>query len=153
MSCSSLATVLCVLRLSCVSQKTQTNRKEDEQVENSLRQPCDLVSRTEVLRCCSQHREAAVRNQKICRRRKVHGCRKADVKGIQGRTHRILVSSQKNHLYDQIQLTSKTPLHSVLFQVSAITNFNIFSSTILLSDACMCQRQWPSNDRSDASII
>ena len=84
-SCSSLATVLCALRLSCVSQKTQTNRKENEQVENSLRQPCDLVFRTEVLRCCSQHREAAVRNQKICRRRKVHGCRKADVKGIQGR--------------------------------------------------------------------
>ena len=61
--------------------------------------------------------------------------------------------SQKYHLYDQIQLTSKTPLHSVLFQVSAITNFNIFSSTLLLSDACMCQRQWLSNDRSDASII
>ena len=58
----------------------QTNRKENEHVENSLRQPCDLVFRTAVLRCCSQHREAAVRNQEICRPRPVHGCRKADVK-------------------------------------------------------------------------
>ena len=68
-SCSSLAAALCVLRLSYVFQKTQTNRKENEYVENSLRQPCDLVFRTAVLRCCSQHREAAVRNQEICRHR------------------------------------------------------------------------------------
>ena len=68
-SCSSLSAALCVLRLPYVSEKTQTNRKENEHVENSLRQPCDLVFRTAVLRCCSQHREAAVRNQEICRRR------------------------------------------------------------------------------------
>ena len=79
-SCSSLATALCVLRLPYVSRKMQTNRKENEHVENSLRQPCDLVFRTAVLRCSILHREAAVRNQEICRRRKVHGCRKADVK-------------------------------------------------------------------------
>ena len=79
-SCSSLATALCVLRLSYVSQKTQTNRKENEHVENLLWQPCDLVFRTTALRCCSQHREAAVRNQEMCRLRQVHGCRKADVK-------------------------------------------------------------------------
>ena len=68
-SCSSLATALCVLRLSYVSQKTKTNRKENEHVENSLRQPCDLVFRTAVLRCSILHLEAAVRNQEICRRR------------------------------------------------------------------------------------
>ena len=66
-SCSSLATALCALRLSYVFQKTKTNRKENEHVENSLRQPCDLVFRTTVLRCCLQHREAAIRNQEICR--------------------------------------------------------------------------------------
>ena len=59
-SCSSLATALCVLRLSYVSQKTQTIRKENEHVENSLRQPCNLVFRTAVLRRCAQYREAAV---------------------------------------------------------------------------------------------
>ena len=52
-SCGSLK---CALRLSYVFQKTQTNRKENEHVENLLRQPCDLVFRTAVLRCCSQHR-------------------------------------------------------------------------------------------------
>ena len=62
-SYSSLAAALCVLQLSYVFQKTQTNRKENEHVENSLRQPCDLVFRTAVLRCCSQQSEAAVRNQ------------------------------------------------------------------------------------------
>ena len=60
---------LCVLRLSYISQKTQINRKENGHVENSLWQPCDLGFRMAVLRCCSQHREAAVRNQDICRRR------------------------------------------------------------------------------------
>ena len=68
-SCISLATALCVLRLSYVTQKTQTNRKENEHVENSLRQPCDLVFRTAVLRCSILHLEAAVRNHEICRRR------------------------------------------------------------------------------------
>ena len=67
-SCSSLATALCVLRLTYVSQKTQTNRKENEHVENSLRQPCDLVFRTAVLRRSILHLGAAVRNQEICRR-------------------------------------------------------------------------------------
>ena len=93
-SCSSLATALCVLRLSYVSQKTQTNRKENEHVENLLRQPCDLAFRTAVLRCCSQHREAAVRNQEICRRSKVHGCRKADVKQAYYRLPTLSVSPQ-----------------------------------------------------------
>ena len=78
-SCSSLAAALCVLRLSYTSQKTQANRKENEHVENSLRQPCDLVFRTAVLRCSILHREAAARNPEICRRGQVHGCRKADV--------------------------------------------------------------------------
>ena len=78
-SCSSLAAALCVLRLSYTSQKTQANRKENEHVENSLWQPCDLVFRTAVLRCSILHREAATRNQEICRRGQVHGCRKADV--------------------------------------------------------------------------
>ena len=41
----------------------QTNRKENEHVENSLRQLCDLVFRTAVSQRCSQHREAAVRNK------------------------------------------------------------------------------------------
>ena len=36
-SCSSLAAALCVLQLLCISQKTQTNRKENEHVENLLR--------------------------------------------------------------------------------------------------------------------
>ena len=71
--------VLCVLRLPYTSQKTQANRKENEHVENSLRQPCDLVFRTAVLRCSILHREAAARNPEICRRGQVHGCRKADV--------------------------------------------------------------------------
>ena len=78
-SCSSLAAALCVLRLSYTSQKTQANRKENEHVENSLRQPCDLVFRTAVLRCSILHREAAARNPEICPRGQVHGCRKADV--------------------------------------------------------------------------
>ena len=77
-SCSSLAAALCVLRLSYTSQKTQANRKENEHVENSLRQPCDLVFRTAVLRCSILHREAAARNPEICRRGQVHGCRKDD---------------------------------------------------------------------------
>ena len=71
--------VLCVLRLPYTSQKTQANRKENEHVENSLRQPCDLVFRTAVLRCSILHREAVARNPEICRRGQVHGCRKADV--------------------------------------------------------------------------
>ena len=78
-SCSSLAAALCVLRLSYTSQKTQANRKENDHVENSLRQPCDLVFRTAVLRCSILHREAAARNPENCRRGQVHGCRKADV--------------------------------------------------------------------------
>ena len=78
-SCSSPAAALCVLRLSYGSQKTQTNRKENEHVENSLRQPCDLVFRTAVLRCSLLHREAAAGNPEICRRGQVQGCRKADV--------------------------------------------------------------------------
>ena len=78
-SCSSLAAALCVLRLSYTSQKTQANRKENEHVENSLRQPCDLVFRTAVFRCSILHREAAARNPEICRRGQVHGCHKADV--------------------------------------------------------------------------
>ena len=78
-SCSSLAAALCALRLSYTSQKTQANRKENEHVENSLRQPCDLVFRTAVLRCNILHREATARNPEICRRGQVHGCRKADV--------------------------------------------------------------------------
>ena len=78
-SCSSLAAALCALRLSYTSQKTQANRKENEHVENSLRQPCDLVFRTAVLRCSILHREAAARNPEICRRGQVHGCRKADL--------------------------------------------------------------------------
>ena len=57
----------------------QANRKENEHVENSLRQPCDLVFRTAVLRCSILHREAAARNPEICRRGQVHGCRKPDV--------------------------------------------------------------------------
>ena len=57
----------------------QANRKENEHVENLLRQPCDLVFRTAVLRCSILHREAAARNPEICRRGQVHGCRKADV--------------------------------------------------------------------------
>ena len=65
LSCSSLAAALCVLWLLYVFQKTQTNRKDNE--ENSLQQPWDLVFRTAVLRRCSQHRETAVRNQEICR--------------------------------------------------------------------------------------
>ena len=76
-SCSSLAAALCVERLSYTSQKTQTNHKEN--VENSLRQTCDLVFRTAVLRCSILHREAAARNPEICRRGQVHGCRKSDV--------------------------------------------------------------------------
>ena len=79
-SCSSLAAALCVLRLSYDFQKTRTNRKEKEHVENSLQQPYDLVFRTAVLPCCSQHREAAIRDKEICRRRQVHGCRKANAK-------------------------------------------------------------------------
>ena len=67
-SCGSLVAVLCVLRLPYTSQKTQANRKENEHVENSLRQPCDLVFRTAVLRCSILHREAAARNPEICRR-------------------------------------------------------------------------------------
>ena len=78
-SCSSLAAALCALRLSYTSQKTQANRKENEHVENSLRQPCDLVFRTAVLRCSILQREAAARNPEICRRGQVPGCRKADV--------------------------------------------------------------------------
>ena len=78
-SCGSLKAALCVLRLSYTSQKTQANRKENEHVENSLRQPCDLVFRTAVLRCSILHREAAARNPEISRRGQVHGCRKADV--------------------------------------------------------------------------
>ena len=78
-SCSSIAAALCVLRLQYTSQKTQANRKENEHVENSLQQPCDLVFRTAVLRCSILHREAAARNPEICRRGQVHGCRKADV--------------------------------------------------------------------------
>ena len=78
-SCGSLVAVLCVLRLPYTSQKTQANRKENEHVENSLRQPCDLVFRTAVLRCSILHREAAARNPEICQRGQVHGCRKADV--------------------------------------------------------------------------
>ena len=58
----------------------QTNRKENEHFENLLLQPCDLVFRTAVLRCCSQHCEASARNPENCPRRQVHGCRKADVK-------------------------------------------------------------------------
>ena len=56
-SCSSLATALCLLRLSYVSQKTQTNCKENEHVKNLLRQPCNLVFRTAVLRCCSNYHQ------------------------------------------------------------------------------------------------
>ena len=78
-SCSSLAAALCVLRMSYTSQKTQANRKENEHVENSLRQPCDLVFRTAVLRCSILHREAAARNPETCQSGQVHGCRKADV--------------------------------------------------------------------------
>ena len=78
-SCSGLAATLCALRLSYTSQKTQANCKENEHFENSLRQSCDPVFRTAVLRCSILHREAAVRNPEICRRGQVHGCRKADV--------------------------------------------------------------------------
>ena len=76
---TALRHALCVLRLSYTSQKTQANHKENERVENSLRQPCDFVFRTAVLRCSILHREAAARNLEICRRGQVHGCRKADV--------------------------------------------------------------------------
>ena len=34
-------------------ENAKTNRKENEHVENLLGQPCDLVFRTAVLRCCS----------------------------------------------------------------------------------------------------
>ena len=55
---ASLAAALCVLWLSYTSQKTQANRKENEHVENSLRQPCDLDFRTAVLQCSILHRQA-----------------------------------------------------------------------------------------------
>ena len=64
-----------VVHLSENASKSQRN----EHVENSLRQPCDLVFRTAVLRCSILHRESAARNPEICRRGQVHGCRKADV--------------------------------------------------------------------------
>ena len=84
---------LCVLRLSYTSQKTQANRKENEHVENSLRQPCDHVFRTAVLRCSILHREAAARNPEICRRGQVHGCRKADVTQALGKGNESLLAA------------------------------------------------------------
>ena len=64
-----LACLAAVLRQSYVSQKTHTNRKETEHVENlvsDMRQPCDLVCRRAVLRCSILHLEAAARNAEIC---------------------------------------------------------------------------------------
>ena len=86
----------------------QANRKENEHVENSLRQPCDLVFRTAVLRCSIlHHREAAARNPEICRRGQVHGCRKADV--IQALRRRLNTAKPLKGN----KLTLATPLNRV----------------------------------------
>ena len=69
------------LQLSCILQKSHKNHKENEHVENIVFDDAAILFfRKAVLGCCSQHSAAAARNSEICRRRLVHGCRKADVK-------------------------------------------------------------------------